>query len=157
MTILSALPVQHLLLLGPDLSGAFRLYLPAVGLAIVWSRLFDRIPRWPRSLLASLLVLLNVAILEHNLAAWNDTTNLAKTVCISFGRSLAGTADTVWVEGLPSRRMGVVFLANGFPQCVAMNSGVPAGRIQIARYGQQRPAEARVFSWNDSNSRMERR
>jgi hypothetical protein len=57
MVILGALPVQHLLLISPYLSGAFRVYLPAAGLAIAWSVLLDGIPRWPSATLVCLLLL----------------------------------------------------------------------------------------------------
>jgi hypothetical protein len=157
MTILAGLPVQHLLLVGPDLSGAFRLYLPSVGLALLWSWLFDGIPGRARAGVACLLLSIYSAILEHNLAAWRSTANLAQAVCTSFGRSLEGTADTVWVEGLPAKRMGIVFLANGFPQCVAMNGGVPAARIQIAQFGKKPASAARVFSWSDQTPHLELR
>jgi len=82
-----------------------------------------------------ILVLINSAILEHNLAVWRNTANVAKAFCTSFGRTLEASADTVWVEGLPAKRLGVVFLANGFPECVAMNSGIPAARIHVIPYG----------------------
>jgi hypothetical protein len=157
MVILGALPVQHLLLISPDLSGAFRVYLPAAGLAIAWSVLLDGIPRWPSATLACLLLLVYVEILEHNLADWRSTTTLAKAACTSFGQRIEGTEDPVWVEGLPASRMGVVFLANGFPQCVEMNSRVPAGRVQIRRWGQKLDRTARVFFWNDETRRLEPR
>jgi hypothetical protein len=157
MTVLASLPVQHLLLVGPDLSGSFRAYLPSVGLAILWSQLFDGIPVRPRGAIACILLSIHAAILEHNLAAWRSTANLAKGVCISFGRSLESSADTVWMEGLPAKRMGVVFLANGFPQCVAMNSGVAARRIQAAKFGQRPVSTERVFWWNDETVHLEPR
>ncbi len=157
MIIFAALPVQHLLLVGPDLSGAFRVYLPSVGLAILWSQICDGIPGRPRMAIVCILVLINSAILEHNLAVWRNTANVAKAFCTSFGRTLEASADTVWVEGLPAKRLGVVFLANGFPECVAMNSGIPAARIQVANVGQKPASAARVFSWNDKAVHLEPR
>ncbi|HLI86397.1 MAG TPA: hypothetical protein VKV17_20985 [Bryobacteraceae bacterium] len=156
MAILASLPVQHLLLVGPDLSGSFRIYLPSVGLAIFWSRLFDGMPARPRIAMACILMAIHAAILEHNLAQWRSTAELAKGICVSFGRSLERSADTVWVKDLPAKRMGVVFLANGFPQCVAMNSGVDAGRIQVAEAGRKPAPGARVFRWNEQRAELER-
>ena len=37
------------------------------------------------------------------------------------------------MRNLPIKRQGIYFLANGFPQCVAFNSGQDAGRIRVDR------------------------
>ena len=70
-------------------------------------------------------------MLRHNLGFWLRVPEQAREVCIEFARGIAGTEGPVEVGDLPQRKDGVVFLANGFPQCVEMNSNVPASRIIV--------------------------
>jgi hypothetical protein len=91
--------------------------------------------------------------LEHNLEVWRDTAELARSVCVAFGQVVAGAPGRVVVRGLPATRSGVVFLQNGFPQCVEMNTGVPAWRIQMQDLS--REMGVREFVWSDAHGRIE--
>ncbi len=146
----AALPVEHLLLLSPDLGGSRTLYLGSVGWALLWAFLLESMSRPVRIASACVLVALQATMLEHNLAIWRETSKLAQSVCIDFGRSIAGSSEPVAVQGLPMIRNGAVFLQNGFPQCVEMNSGVPASRIQM-----QPVAGAKEYVWNEAHGRVE--
>lgn len=148
----AALPVQHLLLISPDLSGSRTLYLGYVGLGVFWAFILETTPRIPSIALAAVFLAIQCSMLEHNLKTWRETSELARSVCVAFGQRIAGTNDTVLVRGLPSTRNGAVFLRNGFPQCVEMNSGVPGWRIEVSE-ADAKPGQ-RVFRWDESSARM---
>jgi hypothetical protein len=149
----AALPVQHLLLLGPALSGSRVLYLGSVGWALLWAFVFDAMDARPRIVLACLLLAISASTLEHNLTVWRDTARIARAVCTEFGQLAADASGPIVVRDLPASRMGAVFLNNGFPQCVEMNSGVPAWRIQVGGAGVQ--DGAKEFVWNEAAGRIE--
>ena len=148
MTILAALPVQHLLLIGVDLSNTRYVYLPSVGWALLWGSIFSALPqpRW-KALAIGWMLALHLLIAQHNLQFWLRVPEDARQVCIDFGHTISSTQGTAIVGGLPLKRDGVVFLSNGFPECVGMNSGVPASRVTV--YGTPN------FIWNPVAGRIE--
>jgi hypothetical protein len=148
--VAAALPVEHLLLISPDLGGSRTLYLGSVGWALLVALILEGIGATPRLVAACVLLALQAAILEHNLAIWRDTAALARSICVDFGRKIAGSSGPVTVSGLPAIRNGAVFMHNGFPQCVGMNTGVPASRIQTEPRN-----DASKFVWDSANSRIE--
>ncbi|HEX5229292.1 MAG TPA: hypothetical protein VFW44_16365 [Bryobacteraceae bacterium] len=151
--IAAGLPVQHLLLIGPPLAGSRQLYLGSVGWALLWACVLDTIAWRPRIAIAAALLAIEICLLEHNLSVWRDTARLARSICSEFGAVAAVTPDPIVVRGLPALRMGTVFLNNGFPQCVEMNSGVRAERIGVSIT--PAPADAHEFLWNDERGRLE--
>ncbi|HTR39548.1 MAG TPA: glycosyltransferase family 39 protein [Bryobacteraceae bacterium] len=156
LVIAASLPVQHLLLMGSTLAGARNLYLATVGWALLWGFALDGMNRRSATCIAGLLLAAQFVILQHNLAAWRDSAELAQSVCTQFGRTAAAMPGVLVVRGLPDTRNGAVFLHNGFPQCVEMNSGFPAARIYIQEPGQLRPAWAtHEFVWNAALSQLE--
>jgi hypothetical protein len=156
--IAAGLPVQHLLLISPDLGGSRTLYMGSVGWALLWavvldSMALDTMGETPRTIAACVLLMLQGWMLEHNLEVWRDTAELARSVCLAFGQVVAGAPGRVVVRGLPAIRNGAVFLQNGFPQCVEMNTGVPAERIQMQDLGGE--PGVREFVWSEAHSRIE--
>jgi hypothetical protein len=149
---LAALPAQHLLLIGTDLSGARVLYLPAVGLALFWGFAVDGCHwRFARYALPAGLLLFQTAALEHNLGIWRDIAFLSQRTCRALGAEMARDPRPVAVSNLPATRDGVFFLSNGFPQCVAINTGQGMDRIHVY----DTPADARRFRWSDETVRLE--
>jgi hypothetical protein len=132
LTVAAALPVQHLILFGADLANTRIIYLLAVGWAVLWGVIFTAIPPagW-RTLAMAWVIAWNVLMLHHNLGFWLRVPAEARAVCEAFGISISGSGGHVVVGGLPQKKDGVVFLANGFPECVAMNSNAPASRISV--------------------------
>jgi len=148
----AGLPVEHLLLISPDLGGARTLYLGSVGWALLWALVLETMHPMPRIVAACALLMLQCSILEHNLGSWRETAELARSVCVAFGQKIAGTSGPVVVRGLPATRNGAVFLQNGFPQCVELNTGVPAWRIQV---NDSQVPGARKFHWNQASGHIE--
>jgi hypothetical protein len=149
--IASGLPVQHLLLISPALGGSRILYMGSVGWALLWAFVFDTLGRTPRIVMACVLLALQGSMLEHNLQVWRETSESARSVCVAFGQVVASAPGRVVVRGLPAIRNGAVFLQNGFPQCVEMNTGVPAARIQ----SQAPKPGVREYIWSEALGRME--
>jgi hypothetical protein len=148
LTTVAAFPVQHLLLIGSDLSGARILYMLSLGWAILWGAVFSAIPSSRLRTLAIVWILTwHAVMLHHNLAFWLQVPQQAREVCAEFGRTLAKIQTQAVVSGLPQKKNGVTFLANGFPQCVAMNSDVPASRVSVN--GEPN------FEWNETTERIE--
>lgn len=148
LTISAALPVQHLLLIGTDLANSRYVYLLSIGWAVLWGSIFTAIPKagW-RAFAISWMLAWHLLMVHHNLAFWLRVPEEARQVCTEFARTVSTMDGTAVVGGLPSRKSGVVFLANGFPECVAMNSGFTASRVSV--YGTPN------FVWNDATSRIE--
>jgi hypothetical protein len=150
LTLAAALPVQHLLLIGTDLSGSRVVYLLSVGWAILWGNLVSAIPRahW-RALAIAWMLALEALMLHHNLAEWTTVPFEAHNVCVAFAETVRSTTEPVVVSGLPVKKRGVVFLHGGFPECVEMNGGIPLGRIQV------RDGPGANYFWNDLSGRIE--
>jgi hypothetical protein len=149
----AGLPVQHLLLISPDLGGSRILYLGSVGWALLWAVVLDTMGRTPRTVIACVLLALQGWMLEHNLEVWRETAELARSVCVAFGQVVASDSGSVIVRGLPTTRNGTVFLKNGFPLCVQMNTGVPAWRVRLPDVGGG--AGVREFVWSAAHGRIE--
>ena len=66
----------------------------------------------------------HMSMLRHNLGFWIRVPEEARSVCADFARTAAAVDGQAVVGGLPQKKDGVVFLANGFPECVAMNKRV---------------------------------
>jgi hypothetical protein len=147
LTTFAAVPVQHLLLIGTDLANTRVLYLLSVGWAILWGAVITSIPRkaWQATAIAWLLVW-HALMLRHNLAFWLRVPEEARSVCTAFAQTALGEKQAV-VSGLPQRKDGVVFLANGFPECVEMNGNLPASRVNVS-------GEAN-FAWNEKTGSIE--
>jgi hypothetical protein len=154
--VAAALPAQKMLLIGSDLSGARALYLPGIGLAVLWGLLLNHGKGKQRTLLACSLLITNAVLLQHNLGAWRKVPALAASACKSLGKAVGG-ADVACVRGLPPTEVGVVFLANGFPECVQMNSGVNRERVKVQDKSGLKdvPRNVRVFVWNDTRHQFQ--
>lgn len=154
LTLAAALPVQHLLLIGTDLSGSRVVYLLSIGWVILWGNLVSAIPRthW-RALAIAWMLALEALILHHNLAEWTTVPVEAHNACVAFAETVRSTTEPVVVSGLPAKKRGVVFLHGGFPECVEMNGGIPLGRIQVRDGPTANPSPN--YAWNDSSGRIE--
>jgi hypothetical protein len=148
--VAASLPVQHLLLIGQDLSGARVLYLPSVGLALFWGLLAQNYEsRAGALLLAAGLLLFQWAALAHNLNIWRATAQLSRQTCAQAAEELRSDPRPIAVRDLPSRWNGVFFLHNGFAQCVADASRrtVDAGRV-LSSDTPATISRARSFVWD---------
>ena len=124
-----SLPVHQFLSIGPDLEKSRVIYFGSVGLAILFAAAMNG--RGAQIAMGVMLVF-QVAALEHNLAIWKRVGYLAEATCRA-----AADAGAV-VTGLPNVVDGVYFLHTGYPECVEM-------RAQTARPS----APPDVWVWNE--------
>ena len=149
LVLAAALPAQQLLLISADLAGARVLYLPTLGIALLWGVLLESSTKWQAgALLSGGLLFFQVAALEHNMTIWKDVARLSHETCASFAKEIGSGEQSVRVRDLPRMRNGVFFLTNGFAQCV----GKP-DRI-IVDDGSQASSAERVFVWSDTANRI---
>jgi hypothetical protein len=155
LILIADLPVQHLLLLGADLTGARVLYLPVVGLAMFWGVLLTGCrQRNIRTSLTAGLLLFQLATLCHNLTIWRQAAFLSEKTCRALGAELAHDPRSIVVRDLPITWHGVFFLRNGFLPCVEINSHQRTDRIFTEQ--QQLPSsQARIFFWNNRKNRLD--
>ena len=145
----ASLPVFPLLLISPDLSGARVLYLPSVGISLLWLRVIQRTELKSAAALSFSLLIFQLAALQHNQHIWTEVANTARQACFDAAQILKqDPRSSIVAYNLPKTRKGVFFLQNGFPQCVSINGAVDAARItvsdatplQLSQY--QRPFDA---------------
>ena len=154
--LLSDLPVQHLLSMTADLAGARVLYLPVLGIALLWAILLEGCkPGLTRAALASGLLLFQLTALCHNLLIWRDVAFLSQKTCADIGAELRRDHRAIVVAGLPATWRGVFFLQNGFPQCVAANSDQNTDRLYVYDRARPGPTNARFFEWSSRTARLE--
>ncbi len=139
----AALPVQQLLLIGPDLEKSRVLYLPSVGFALFLAAELQslRNAHW-RMPAAIAIIVFQTACLEHNLITWRGVALVARQACDSVAASLAGNQKTVTVLDLPNVLRGVYFFHKGMPDCLEVGHGV-----DIRRVHEDQPADI-TFRWD---------
>jgi hypothetical protein len=130
-TLVAALPVQHLLLIGADLEKSRVLYLPSVGFALFLAAALEtlREPKW-RVPAAIAILVFQTASLEHNLAIWRGVAQIVEKTCDSVAASLAGNTRTVTVLDLPNVLRGVYFLHEGMPYCLEVAHEIDNRRVR---------------------------
>lgn len=104
--LISTIPVLSLLAGSPALSGSRVLYLPSVWFAILLALAVDGAPGRVRYALAAIVLLFQLAALQHNLGFWESASSQVKSAC--------ATGAPV----LPDSINGVPALANGRQECV---------------------------------------
>ncbi len=153
-TICAAMPVFALLLIGSSMSGARVLYLPSVGMALIWAVVADGVKR--ADLLCGALACFQFAALWHNEKIWGRTAQLAKQACLTAAGALQRDPSAkLYAYNLPKVKDGVYFLENGFPQCVAITGEVDAGRVTTG-LKQNKPGNGeRLYTWNVNAGQLE--
>jgi hypothetical protein len=153
LLISACLPALSVLLIGSDLAGARVLYLPFFGLALLWAAILEATAG--RRTLGYAVVTgvlgFNILVLQRNVLTWREVAQKAQNVCETFGRQLSLVNRPVEVYDVPEKYLGVYFLRNAFPQCVAQNSGFPASRLSVAESASPSLSDevkARRFRWD---------
>lgn len=137
-----ALPPLSQLLIGADLQKSRILYLPSVGFCLL---LAIAVEQHKAKWIVSIAILaFNLAALFHNLAAWDDASKKARAACSVATGCAQRRGGRMAVLGLPHSLRGVYFFANGFPQCVEMQSGVEAAKVELRETAS--PVDATQYS-----------
>jgi hypothetical protein len=136
--ILTALPAVSQLLIGADLEKARVLYLPSVGFCLFAAALLEPIRPPTQVAFAAILILFQGTVLCHNLTGWRKASEVVEAACETAARCSARPI----VTGLPRTLHGVYTFANGFPECVAMQT--PPGQ----------DGAACTFTWDATSSSL---
>ncbi len=158
LTIAASLPVQSLLLLSSDLAGARILYLPMLGVAVLWAVVAEAYRERNRLAIAmaACVIFFNLACLERNIGIWTSVAEAARSACQTFGQQIEQLPGRVEVSNLPTKYRGVFFLSDAFPDCVEMNSGVRSDRVIVTDgSGPVKNGAAHRFAWNPKTFRFE--
>ena len=130
-TFVAALPVQQLLLIGPDLEKSRVLYLPSVGFALFLGAALEGLGKTEWRIPAAVaMICLQTACLEHNLITWRGVALVAQKACDSVAASLQGNRQTVTVLDLPNVLRGVYFFHKGMPDCLEIGHGIDIQRVR---------------------------
>jgi hypothetical protein len=120
--LLASLPVLSQLLVRADLLGSRCLYLPSIGFALlIGVALQSMAPSKLRFAAGAVLLLFQLATIEHNLAVWGEVATLSKRTCESAVAQLTDDEAEATVAGVPSFIHGVQFYNIGLPECIAMH------------------------------------
>jgi hypothetical protein len=150
-TMIAALPVAHMLLIGADLRGAAHVYLPSIGFCLLLGLAIDSIRAVAlRGAIGAALLVFQGAALHHNNLIWSRTAQLADREC----RMIAREAVSV-VRAPPRILNGIAFFANGLPECVAMQSPGAAATVEFGPELSSPAPGTPVFVWNDSSQHFE--
>jgi hypothetical protein len=157
IVLFTLLPVQHLLLIGPALTGARVLYLPSLGLALLWATIMRSPQRYSwRMGLGCVFVASQLAFLRHNIAVWQEVSLLSQQVCRQVA-IMTETGSPVFVTDLPSTFRGVYFIANGFHWCVdRVPKAKPPGVVQLKRFSKSDPCSSVRVIWNNTAQTFDR-
>ncbi len=128
---IAALPVQQLLLIGPDLEKSRVLYLPSIGFALFIAAALESFSKPAFRIPAALAIIcIQTACLEHNLITWRGVALVARQACDSVAASLEGNRSTVNVLDLPNVLRGVYFFHKGMPDCLEVGHGIDIQRVR---------------------------
>ena len=124
-------------------------YLAVIGMVVFIGAIYEGFSdkRLARLTVGSVLTL-QAAALVHNLLIWRNTADVAGHVCQSFPGS---DGTSALVLDLPVARFGVYFLANGFSNCIYVNSGKRI-RIKSPQAGNSKPDQTKVdevWRWDE--------
>jgi len=158
-TLLAALPAVPQLLIGADLQKSRLVYFPSIGFCLLLAILLTRFQTKLRWALASAVILFQGAALWHNLATWRKASDAVQSACAAVAACPVKQGQKILVTGLPHSINGVYAFANGFSECVAMQSNTMVGQaiqIQIDTQIGNRDEYACRFHW-DTNAGMLRR
>jgi len=152
--VIAALPVVHLLLIGPDLEKSRVLYLPSVGFAVFLGAAARLAP--PRIAFAAVLAILafQLAALRHNLATWDRVARIHQQACDTFSYGIARNTEAAAV-GMPNTMDGVYMLRTGLPECLEIRHGIPAKNLHMVSDVAALPdSNMRAYTWDANTSRI---
>lgn len=145
-TLVCALPVQHLLLIGPDLEKSRVLYLPSVGFALLVGFALESLAsERARCVIGTALVAFNFTVLWHNHDIWQRVTAIDWHICQSVAAELKKDDRPLALTGVPKMLDGVYFIGNGLPSCVEVWFHAPRERLHI---NETAPDSAKIYRWD---------
>ena len=154
LLLVLAAPALPQLLIGADLQKSRILYLPSVAFCLLLAILISRVRyRW---LAAGAILAFETAALAHNLAAWDYASDKAIASCSVAAVCANSRGGKIAVLGIPWYLEGVYFFANGFPECVHLQPGVGAAKVDMLP-GTASPDASQyscILRWDESKNEL---
>jgi hypothetical protein len=123
--LLAAMLVHQFLLMGPDLEKARVLYLPTLGFALLFAAGLRALRPRTAVAVAGLMIVGQVAALEHNLRIWRSVAELADRSCHQAAQLEQAAPHPLVISDVPNVVDGVYFLHSGLRNCVEWAAGKP--------------------------------
>jgi len=130
-TLIAAVPVYHLLLIGPDLEKSRVIYLGSAGFALFAAAVLRNAPRGVAIAAMAAILSFQAAALRHNLATWDRVSRIHLAACNYLGVEARRLNSEVVAVGMPNTWDGVYMLKTGLPECVEVRFGVPAAGVHM--------------------------
>ena len=143
--LVACIPAHHLLLIGPSLEQSRYLTYatPAFVLLIAAACRGLRLETGVAAL--SLLIAFHAAALQHNLRIWQSIASARYELCQTVAGLARNAPGAVAIDGLPETVDGV-YWRNGLEDCLAMDFGIPMGKVLVNR--QELNTEAPHLHWD---------
>lgn len=157
LTLISALPVYHLLLIGPDLEKSRVIYLCSAFFAMFLGNALCRTPFPKPWLIGIFLLSFHYFALQHNLETWRRVGEIHARACDALAHE-AQTTPVIALE-MPNTLDGVYMLKTGISECVEVRHGIPATLVlNLPDFSQLKKADQNfpVFKWNSESKSIHR-
>jgi hypothetical protein len=145
--VLASLPVHEFLLIDADLEKSRVLYLPTVGLALMFAAALEAARVRVAAAAACAILIFQLAALEHNLRVWESVSGLAERTCAS----IAAVPGPVALSDIANTVDGVYFLHTGLRGCVEK-----AGKRELYLAGEIAPLDATTLVWDGQRRSFQR-
>jgi len=131
LLLVSVLPVHEFLLISPDLEKSRVLYLPLIGVCLIFQSLLQALGQRAASIAAICLLAFEAGAIEHNLSVWGQNGRLAEQTCATVARQLSSSSDRLVLSDVPNVIDGVYFLHTGLRNCIEWAAGRPLPDLKI--------------------------
>jgi hypothetical protein len=147
--VILALPVQHMLMIGPDLEKSRIVYLPSAAYALLIGFALSQLPARHAALAGTAFLLWNAAALQHNLDQWGRSAWTARASCEIVANALRNNDHVAQVTNVPNILDGVYFLYADVGPCADLTFGIPANRVREAGRSEEGiPPATLFFEWD---------
>jgi hypothetical protein len=128
--VVACVPAHHMLLIDSSLERARYLDLatPAFTLMLVFACI--ALPRRTGIAALALMVVFQIAALEHNLGIWHSVSSARYEMCRTLAARSQKSSDPIVINDVPLIMDGV-YWRNGIEECLWLDFGIPMGRVQI--------------------------
>ena len=159
LALVAALPVYHLLQIGPDLEKSRVIYLSSAAFAFSLAAILQHAHRPVAVVLAVAILAFQAVALNRNLQTWNRVAELHAQACDAIASEVRTAGTDVLAVGMPITHDGVYMLKTGLPECIEIRHRIPARRLRnVPALPEPAHPHARLpaFEWNAQTAAIQR-
>ncbi len=153
LTLISSLPVYHILLISSDLEKSRVIYLGSAFFALFLGKLLEQFPAKFSLTLAGIILCFQFFALQHNLRIWDRVGRIHVQACDALAKEAAKTP--VVAVGMPNTFEGVYMLKTGLSECIEIRHGIPAqSLLNVAQPGDIPSSSVALprYGWDSNNA-----